>query len=157
MHDLHDNATMSKFILTKQLVRKALAPLLEVDNLELRRKFLTDYLVPNVTWTCTGSAHSLAGSRYSVKDHEDATFNRLGKNLKGPIKFVVTRVIVDSEREQDGWWCAVEARGEAIRITGQRYDNEYAWLMRWNDEGRIDEIRSYFDTMLSERVLAGSA
>ncbi|KAG8411662.1 hypothetical protein J3459_016326 [Metarhizium acridum] len=98
---------------------------------------------------------SLAETRHSVQDHEDATFKRLGRNLKGPIRFTATRVIVDAEREEDGWWCTVETKGEATRTTGQPYDNEYAWLMRWNDEGKIVEVRSYFDTMLSEKVLLG--
>lgn len=37
---------------------------------------------------------------------------------------------------------------------GKAYNNEYVWLTRWNDEGKIVEIRSYFDTMLSEEALA---
>lgn len=147
--------TMPGFVLTKDHVRKAFSHLGEIQDLEHRKKFLTEYTVPNVTWTCTGSAHSLAGTRHSLQDHEDATFKRLGRNLTGPIKFTATRVIVDAEREQDGWWCTVETKGEATRTTGQPYNNEYAWLMRWNDEGKIVEIRSYWDTMLSEKVLLG--
>ncbi|OAQ71307.1 hypothetical protein VFPPC_03628 [Pochonia chlamydosporia 170] len=146
---------MPGFTLTKDYVRKAFAHLGEVNDIEHRKKFLTEYIVPNVTWTCTGNAHSLAGTRYTLKDHEDATFNRLGKKLKGPIKFTATRVIVDAEAEEDGWWCTVETKGEATRTTGEAYDNEYVWLMRWNDEGKIVEIRSYFDTLLSEQVLLG--
>ncbi|KZZ94277.1 hypothetical protein AAL_05244 [Moelleriella libera RCEF 2490] len=79
----------------------------------------------------------------------------LSEKLQEPIKFTVTRVVVDAERDVDGWWCAVETRGEATRATGEPYNNEYAWLMRWNDEGKVDEIRAYFDTMLSEEVLRG--
>ncbi|OAA43718.1 hypothetical protein NOR_04293 [Metarhizium rileyi] len=146
---------MPGFALTKDHVLKAFSHLGETENTEYRKKFLTEYTVPHVIWTCTGSAHSLAGTRYSVKDHEEATFKRLGHNLKGAIKFTVTRVIVDAEPEEDGWWCAVETRGEATRTTGEPYNNEYAWLMRWNQEGKVVEIRSYFDTMLSEKVLLG--
>lgn len=146
---------MAGFILTKDYVFKAFSHLSEIEDIEHRKKFLTEYIVPNVIWTCTGNAHSLAGTRYSVKEHEDATFKRLGKKLKGPIKFIATRVIVDAEPEADGWWSTVETKGEATRTTGEPYDNEYVWLMRWNDEGKIVEIRSYFDTMLSEQVLLG--
>lgn len=72
---------------------------------------------------------------------------------------MVTRVIVDAEPVRDengaigGWWACVETRGEAVTKTGERYDNEYAWITRWNSEGRIVEIRSYFDTLMAEHVL----
>ncbi|GAB0138205.1 hypothetical protein EsDP_00006446 [Epichloe bromicola] len=144
---------MSRFVLTKDVIRSAFAHLGETKNAEYRKRFLTDYLVPDVIWTCTGNAHSLAGTRYSIKDHDEATFQRLGKKLQAPIKFHVTRIIVDAEREADGWWCSVETRGQATRTTGEPYNNEYLWLMRWNDDGKVVEIRSYFDTMLSEQVL----
>ncbi|KAG5983959.1 hypothetical protein E4U55_006569 [Claviceps digitariae] len=143
------------FVLTKTLIRRAFSHLAETNDLAFRSKFLTDYLVPNVIWTCTGNAHSLAGTRHSLQEHDEATFKRLGRKLRAPIKFVVTRVVVDAEPEADGWWCSVETRGEATRTTGEPYNNEYAWLMRWNEEGRVVEIRSYFDTMLSEQVLLG--
>ncbi|KAG8411250.1 hypothetical protein J3459_016462 [Metarhizium acridum] len=104
--------------------------------------------------------HRPARTRWQGRDTASRTTKtqpskRLGRNLKGPIRFTATRVIVDAEREEDGWWCTVETKGEATRTTGQPYDNEYAWLMRWNDEGKIVEVRSYFDTMLSEKVLLG--
>lgn len=146
---------MSSFRLTKALVHKAFSHLAETKNAQVRGRFLSEYVVPDVKWTCTGSAHSLAGTRHTVHDHNEATFARLGRKLQEPIKFTVTRVVVDAERDVDGWWCAVETRGEATRATGEPYNNEYAWLMRWNDEGKVDEIRAYFDTMLSEEVLRG--
>ncbi|KAG5998458.1 hypothetical protein E4U54_002185 [Claviceps lovelessii] len=146
---------MPPFVLTKDLIRRAFAHLAETDDLAQRQKFLTDYLVPDVIWTCTGNAHSLAGTRYSLQEHDEATFKRLGRKLRAPIKFVVTRAVVDAEPEADGWWCSVETRGEATRTTGEPYNNEYVWLMRWNGEGKVVEIRSYFDTMLSEQVLLG--
>ncbi|KAI5461967.1 hypothetical protein BGZ63DRAFT_403245 [Mariannaea sp. PMI_226] len=99
-------------------------------------------------------AHSLAGTSYNIKDHAEKSFNRLGKRLVAPIKFVVQRVIVDAEKSEDGWWACVETKGEATRKTGADYHNEYIWLTRFNDQGRIVEIRSYFDTMLAEEVLA---
>ncbi|KAG5962433.1 hypothetical protein E4U58_003897 [Claviceps cyperi] len=146
---------MARFILTKDLVRRAFSHLAETTDTNFRSKFLTDYLVSNVVWTCTGNAHSLAGTRHSLKEHDEATFQRLGKKLRAPIKFAVTRVIVDAEPEPDGWWCSVETHGEATRTTGEAYNNEYLWIMRWNSEGKVVEIRSYFDTMLSEQVLLG--
>lgn len=144
---------MPTFKLTKAHVFAAFEPLAEIEDLTVRNRFFSEYVVPDVIWTMTGSAHSLIGTRTTLQAHSDATFNRLGKKLVKPIKFIVLRAIVDGERSEDGWWASVETKGEATRKNGKPYDNEYVWLTRWNDEGKMVEIRSYFDTMLSEQVL----
>ncbi|KJZ73844.1 hypothetical protein HIM_06737 [Hirsutella minnesotensis 3608] len=143
------------FILTRDHILRAFAPLAETKDAAIRERFFTDSIVPDVTWTITGSAHSLAGTRRSLEAHSAASFNKLGQKLRGPIAFTVTRVIVDAEPGPDGWWACVETRGEATRSTGEPYNNEYVWLTRWNAAGKMDEVRSYFDTMLSEEVLRG--
>lgn len=67
-------------------------------------------------------------------------------------------MILDAEPTQDGegkggWWACVETKGEATRKSGGAYNNEYMWVTRWDAEGKIVEIVSYFDTMLAEMVL----
>ncbi|KAJ3532323.1 hypothetical protein NM208_g8492 [Fusarium decemcellulare] len=148
---------MSSFRLTRSHVLSSFAPLLETSDLARRNVFFTDSVIPNVAWTITGHAHSLVGTRYNIEDHCNISFNQLRKRLVAPIKFVVTRVIVDAERSQDGWWACVETRGDATRKTGPHYNNEYIWLTKYNDEGKIVEIRSYFDTVFAEQVLAEPA
>lgn len=144
---------MASFNLTKAHILKTFAPLAETSNLAHRNTFFAT-VSPSVTWTITGTAHSLAGTRHTLQSHSDASFNRLGPRLRGAIRFVVTRVVLDAEPEADGSrWACVETTGEAVRKTGERYDNEYIWLTRWDREGTIVEIRSYFDTLLSEQVL----
>ncbi|KAM4057549.1 hypothetical protein HRG_009185 [Hirsutella rhossiliensis] len=144
---------MSRFILTKDFVGKAFLLLTEVHDQVVRNCFFADFVTPDVIWTMAGSAHSLAGTRHSLQSHMDATFNHLRRRLQELIKFVVTKIIVDTERSEDGWWACIEAKGQATRKTGHAYNNDYIWLTRWNDEGRIAEVRYYFDTMLSEQVL----
>ncbi|KAF7541747.1 hypothetical protein G7Z17_g11885 [Cylindrodendrum hubeiense] len=148
---------MSDFKLTRPHVLKVFEPLQETDDIERRNTFFADSVVPDVKWTITGQAHSLIGTRNSIQEHNDISDNQISKRLDGPIKFVVTRVIVDGDRSDDGWWTSVELRGEATRRTGLDYNNEYIWLTRFNDQGKIVEIRSYFDTLLSEMVLAEPA
>ncbi|KAF7561200.1 hypothetical protein G7046_g2960 [Stylonectria norvegica] len=148
---------MVAFKLTKAYVLTVFAPLQETTDLTLRNSFFTNFVVPDVKWTITGTGHSLAGTRYNLQDHSDASFAKLGKRLIAPIKFVVKRVVVDQERDVDGWWACVETRGEATRKSGVEYNNEYVWMIRFNDEGKIVEITSYFDTHLSEQVLAEPA
>ncbi|KAH7148281.1 hypothetical protein EDB81DRAFT_882714 [Dactylonectria macrodidyma] len=148
---------MSDFKLTRPHVLKAFAPLQETTNMTLRNTFFSDSVVPDIKWTVAGQAHSLVGTQNSMQAHADATFNEIGKRLDGPIKFVVTKVIVDADKADDGWWTSVELKGEAMRRTGMNYNNEYVWLTRFNDQGKIVEIRSYFDTLLTEMVLAEPA
>ena len=46
----------------------------------------------------------------------------------------------------------VEAKGDNVTRTGERYDNEYCMVWRVED-GRITQIKEYCDTALVERVL----
>ncbi|KEY70563.1 hypothetical protein S7711_02717 [Stachybotrys chartarum IBT 7711] len=145
---------MAAFKLTKAHILESFLPLRHIADPALRDPFFSTTVSPSVVWTITGSAHSLAGTRTSLQAHADASFNRLGALLRAPICFTVTRVLLDEDVLEDGSvWACVETKGEAVRKNGKRYDNEYLWLTRWDAQGKIVEIRSYFDTMLSEQVL----
>lgn len=65
------------------------------------------------------------------------------------------RIILDAEDEEDGTrWACVETKGEAWTKLGEEYFNEYVWLTRWDGEGRIVEIRSYFDSAMADYILS---
>lgn len=52
----------------------------------------------------------------------------------------------------EGDTVVVEAKGDNVAKSGERYDNEYC--MVWKVEnGRITQIKEYCDTALVERVL----
>ncbi|PHH81439.1 hypothetical protein CDD82_786 [Ophiocordyceps australis] len=87
---------MPPFTLTRAHILAAFAPLAETQNLAARAAFFS-HVAPNVVWTVTGSAHALAGTRTSLRAHTDATFDRLGPRLCGPIQFNVVRVLVDAQ------------------------------------------------------------
>jgi hypothetical protein len=145
---------MAPFILTKSYVLNSFSPLLETTNLSHRAIFFNTSVRPSVTWTITGSGHQLAGTRHTIQDHSEASFNRLLKLLVRPIRFEVTRVIVDSEPAEDGgWWASLELVGYADRKKGGPYNNEYAMFVRYDEEGKIVEVRSYHDTALAETLL----
>ena len=144
---------MASFKLTKDHIIKSFAPLLETTDPSLRASFFNNTLIPDVTWTITGG-HELSGTTTSVESHKAHSFNRLGPKLQNPIRFVINRIILDTEPEADGtWWACVECKGESTTKTGEPYNNEYAWLTRWNQDGKIVEIRSYFDSVMAEHVL----
>ncbi|MCJ1394386.1 hypothetical protein MMC18_007264 [Xylographa bjoerkii] len=48
----------------------------------------------------------------------------------------------------------VEFRGEAIQNNGKPYDNNYLWVMIFDDHGHATEIREYLDTGLVKEVFA---
>jgi ketosteroid isomerase-like protein len=52
----------------------------------------------------------------------------------------------------EGDYVVVEARGDNVTKTGQRYDNQYCMVWRI-ENGRIKEIKEYCDSTLVERVL----
>jgi len=139
--------------ITKEYIASVFSHLAIVADAAARGRFF-DYIVPDVTWAIAGTSHSLAGTRHTLQAHSDATFDRLGRKLASPIKFTVGRIILDAEPEQDGSrWAMVELLGVAPRKNGEEYRNDYIWMTRWNEEGKMVELKSYFDTYLSELVL----
>jgi uncharacterized protein len=68
-----------------------------------------------------------------------ARFNAPGKTV--PERFIA-----------DGDIVAVEARGDNYSASGERYDNQYCLIFRFED-GKIAEMREYMDTAFCERVL----
>jgi ketosteroid isomerase-like protein len=52
----------------------------------------------------------------------------------------------------DGDLVVVEARGDNHATSGERYDNQYCLIYRFED-GKIVEMREYMDTAFCERVL----
>lgn len=52
----------------------------------------------------------------------------------------------------EGDFVVVEAKGDNVTKSGERYDNEYCMVWRV-ENGRIKQIREYCDSALVERVL----
>ena len=49
-----------------------------------------------------------------------------------------------------------EVRGYNKTVRGEPYNNRYAFIMEFNSEGKIHEMREYQDTALVEKVLMES-
>lgn len=52
----------------------------------------------------------------------------------------------------EGDLVVVEARGDNTAVSGERYDNQYCLIFRF-EGGKIVEMREYMDTAFCERVL----
>ena len=140
------------FTLTKSHIHQSFSPLLSTNATD-RSKFFQEVCRPDITWTITGR-HALSGTRHDIPSHVAASFNRLLPKLTHPIIFRIIRIMLDGDVDEDGCrWACVETKGEAWTKGGEEYFNEYVWLTRWDAEGRIVEIRSYFDSAMAEYIL----
>ena len=64
------------------------------------------------------------------------------------ITFNITGITAEDER------VAVEISGEAIHASGEKYNNQYHFLLRIKD-GKILELKEYMDTQLAAKILLG--
>lgn len=104
-----------------------------------------DHLADDATWVQTGQC---SWSRtFTGKDE-------ITNSLFGPLRSLLT----DRPRTlafnfiAEGEYVVVEARGDNVTKSGERYDNEYCFVWRVQN-GKITQIKEYCDSALVERVL----
>lgn len=104
-----------------------------------------DHLADDAIWVQTGQC---SWSRtFTGKDE-------ITNSLFGPLRSLLT----DRPRTlafnfiAEGEYVVVEARGDNMTKSGERYDNEYCFVWRVQN-GRITQIKEYCDSALVERVL----
>lgn len=54
----------------------------------------------------------------------------------------------------EGDTVVVECKGNVATKAGARYDNDYCYICRLDDHGKLVALTEYMDTALAERVLA---
>jgi uncharacterized protein len=54
----------------------------------------------------------------------------------------------------EGDTVVVECKGNVATKQGNRYDNDYCYVCRFGDDGKLIALTEYMDTALAERVLA---
>lgn len=102
------------------------------------------------------SQSNLGGTYNSVSDFRKKTLGRLQPIMDSstPIRFRIQNIIGGGPDED---WCTVEMKNEGMTKTGARYDQTYAWCVRWSKnasgEDRIVQVRAYLDTGLVDRVI----
>ncbi|KAF5346971.1 hypothetical protein D9758_010120 [Tetrapyrgos nigripes] len=71
-----------------------------------------------------------------------------------PMNFKAHDIIGGGPDEE---WCTVEMKNEGKARNGMRYDQTYAWCVRWaKDEERIVQVRAYVDSGLVDRIVEGN-
>ena len=105
-----------------------------------------DNLAEDVTWIVTGQyswSHEFRG--------RDAIQNGLMGHLRSRLAAARPRTVAFNFIAE-GDYVVVEARGDNVTKSGERYDNQYCMVWRI-ENGKIKEIKEYCDSALVERVL----
>ncbi len=53
----------------------------------------------------------------------------------------------------EGNTVVIECKGDVSTKAGNRYDNDYSYVCRFGDDGKLVALTEYMDTALAERVL----
>ncbi len=106
-----------------------------------------EYVHPDVEWEVLGT-HPLAGHYRDREAFVAGTSARLAPHLRAALALEVVDVFVSGDR------AVVELIGEAEQIDGQPYRNEYCWIVRFDSDGRIAQVRSYMDSVAVTRAMA---
>jgi ketosteroid isomerase-like protein len=104
-----------------------------------------DNLAEDATWIVTG--------QYSWS-HEFRGRDAINNGLMGHFRsfFAVRPRTLAFNFIAEGDYVVVEARGDNVTKSGERYDNHYCMVWRI-ENGKIKEIKEYCDSALVERVL----
>lgn len=98
----------------------------------------------DVVWRTIGQG-SWSGEFVGKQTVIDEIFRPLNRVL-------VERLITPTRVVDGGDVVVVQARGESLTRAGQRYDNDYAFIIHFRD-GKISRYEEYCDTDLIARVL----
>ncbi|KAL8846945.1 MAG: hypothetical protein Q9221_007987 [Calogaya cf. arnoldii] len=110
----------------------------------------------DVSWTVTGKSF-LSGHWTTKESYRTATFDRIGTLLKAPgIRLKITEGDAGIIVGQHGRATADLYTFDNFTNDGTRYDQAYAWHMKFDEDGMIAEVKVWLDTLTLERVLGGA-
>jgi ketosteroid isomerase-like protein len=129
----------------KKLMQEIFASAGNPDPAARDRALFVESLADDAKWVVTG--------QYSWSRTFTGKASIMG-DLHGHVRsLLVERVRTIAHRFiADGDHVVVEAHGENLTKTGQRYDNDYCLVFRL-ENGKIKEVREYCDSVLTERAL----
>ncbi len=128
-------------MLTEKYV-KSLFKNLETNNSEVFFNHVSD----NVNWTVMGT-HPLAGVYHSKENFLNATFLRLNKILKEGVVLTVTHIYIDNMT------AIVEMKSLSNANNGQPFNNIYCWIVDFDADKIITNVRAYVDSALVQKVV----
>ncbi|QOZ32036.1 nuclear transport factor 2 family protein [Bradyrhizobium sp. CCBAU 53421] len=129
----------------KKLVQEIFVVASNPDPAVREKSLFMTTLADDATWTVTGQyswSRTFTGKQSIMNDLHGHVRSRLVERTRT----VAHRIIADGDI------VVVEAKGNNLTKEGQRYDNDYCLVFRF-DGGRIKEVREYCDSVLTEKAL----
>jgi uncharacterized protein len=124
---------------------KAILAAVFADTAAGKGGLFVDTLHDDVRWTIIGTtpwSKTYVGKTSVIND----LLRPLGRQLGG------TNIIRASRILPEGDYAVVEAAGHNVTASGQKYENQYCWVIRML-EGKMAELTEYADTQLIACVL----
>jgi uncharacterized protein len=107
--------------------------------------YITDLLADDLRWTIAG--RSRVSKTYNSKEQFVAeVLEPFGARFSEPFRPVAVRGVY-----ADGDTVVVLWDGEGKRLDGKRYENTYAWFMRFR-EGLVVEATAFFDSIAFDEL-----
>ncbi|KAI7209612.1 hypothetical protein KC333_g8637, partial [Hortaea werneckii] len=75
------------------------------------------------------------------------TVNRI---LRDPLALQVINVVGGGGDQE---WALVELKADAVCKNGMPYPQRYAWVMRFDENGTIVQVRAYLDSALVQKAV----
>ncbi|KAJ8604201.1 hypothetical protein MRB53_041914 [Persea americana] len=101
-------------------------------------------VVDDVDWTVMGT-QPLGGHYNNLQDFQKKTFARLGAIMPKGLNMTVRQAFGGS----DSPWATLELVAQG----GLKFDNTYAWVIKFNEERKIVLVRAYLDSLLVKQAL----
>lgn len=105
-----------------------------------------DHVADDVRWTVMGT-HPLAGTYQGKQRFRTATFDRLGRLMRGGVRLEVRWLHLAGDH------VIAELAASATTIDGRPFANTYCWVCRCAGDA-IVEVRAYLDSALVAETIA---
>jgi ketosteroid isomerase-like protein len=126
----------------KQLARDLIDALSRADT-----DWVLDHYADDMRmWTAGSLAMSGTRGKAEIRGLLDGILGAFAIGLR----FEIQSLTAEGDR------VAIEAESRGVHVSGQRYENQYHFLMRVRN-GEIVEFKEYLDTQLADRVLLGGS
>lgn len=101
-----------------------------------------DSCAENVVWRTIGDT-KFSGTYSGKKVMVEKFLTPFFADLNPPkIEFFFDKIFAD------GNFLCCQCRGDAVTVLGKRYQNEYAYILTFNDEGKIVEFLEFNNSVL---------
>lgn len=108
-------------------------------------QFFEQYVDDNVQWRITGT-NLLSGLYTNKADFLEKALGRLSKIMQPGWTLEIKHLFVDNDT------LIIEMLGHATSLNGLDYNNEYCWILQF-EQGKIVTARVYYDDVLVDQVL----